>query len=289
MKRLKDLKAAGWKMLRMAKNTLELAIEYGLTVAMICLLCVAVLKLPEMQNKWTRATVGSKVYMVRDSEQSGGGTGFAVKAPSGQSYIMTNDHVCAVSKDGRTVLISGSEGSMRRNIISHDENSDLCLIEGMPGVEGLELAWLPPTAGDTITIVGHPLLMPLHVEKGEMMSVTDVSVMMGPISVINPRTGQSEQIPVEEGGILPEQCSMKKNKQIVVDVDLLFFILKVKVCVLEVKGAYQTAVTGHPGNSGSPVVNFWGNVTGVLFAGDDETNWSYMVPLKDLKAFLKNY
>lgn len=43
------------------------------------------------------------------------------------------------------------------------------------------------------------------------------------------------------------------------------------------------------GNSGSPVVNAFGNVVGVLFAGrPDQPTSSYMVPLAEIKKFLKD-
>jgi S1-C subfamily serine protease len=271
-----------------AKQSISFAVEYAITLTVICALCLGILKLPEMHNKYLRSSVGNKVYMIRDSNESGGGTGFAVKAPSGQSYILTNDHVCEVSSDGLTVLVTGDEGSMRRRIIAHDENSDLCLIEGLPGVEGLSVASFGPSLGDTLNVVGHPLLMPKHVSSGELTGASDVSIPLGPISVINPRTGKEEFISPEEGGVDPKQCTMNKHSQEMVDFDMFFFVLKVKFCVMTVKDAYSTAVTIHPGNSGSPVVNFWGNVVGVAFASN-KTNWGRMVPIQDVKSFIKNY
>ena len=290
MKQVKEmLQAAGRKMVDMARATLAFAIEYTVTVACICVLALVVLKMPEFQNKYYRSHVGSKVYMIRDSYKSGGGTGFAIKAPTGQSYILTNDHVCGVSSDGRSVLVTGPDGTMRRNIISHDENSDLCLIEGMPGVEGLRVAGSGPSLGDTVTVVGHPRLMPTHVSQGEMTGSETMSIPLGPISVTDPKTGEVQQIDPARGGILASQCSMNKHSQKDIDMDMMFFVIKVKFCVLTVHDAYMTSATIHPGNSGSPVVNFWGNVEGVAFASDGSTNWGLVVPLQDIKAFLKNY
>ena len=290
MKRLKDkMSGAGSRLMRGGRKTLELAVEYVMTLAMFAIVGLAVLKAPEIQNAWYHVSVGSKVYMIRDSVRTGGGTGFAVKAPSGESYILTNDHVCEVSRDGRTVLVTGPDGqSMRRNIIAHDENSDLCLIEAMPGVEGLDIAWNTPTPGDIIRVVGHPRLMPTHVSTGEMTGQQTIKVDLGPISVVNPKTGAIEQIDPEEGGVLPEQCMLPKHSQEDVELDYMFFKLKVKFCVLTVENAYTTSVVIHPGNSGSPVINFWGNVVGVVFAADG-TNWGRMVPLHDVKRFLSHY
>lgn len=285
MKNLNKLKNACGRLANMMKR----AAKYAVTTACICLLALAVLKLPEIQNKWLHHKVGSKVYMIRDSARSGGGTGFAIKAPSGESYILTNDHVCGVSSDGRTVLVTGDQGSMRRNIISHDENSDLCLIEGMPGVEGLKTASIAPSLGDTVSVVGHPRLMPTHVSQGEVTGSETISIPLGPISVVNPQTGETELVSPQRGGIPAEQCTMNKHSQVDVDIDMMFFQLKVKFCVMTVHDAYITSVTIHPGNSGSPMVNFWGNVVGVAFASDGDTNWGRIVPLQDVKAFLSNY
>lgn len=274
------------KSVTMSKAALGFAIEYAVTMLVILGIAITALKLPEMHNKYLRYTVGNKVYMIRGGPQTGGGTGFAVKAPSGASYILTNDHVC--DGFGDSVLVTGDEGSMRRRIIAHDENSDLCLIEGLPGVEGLSIARFGPSRGDIMYVVGHPLLMPKHVSQGEITGSSDVTINMGPISVINPNTKKEEQIPPEVGGILPEQCSMNKHTQQWEDLDLMFFVVKVKWCLLTVKDAYGTSITIHPGNSGSPMVNFWGNVEGVAFASN-RTNWGKIVPIQDIKEFLKNY
>lgn len=288
--KLKDkLKSVPGKLLNLAKASISFLIHYAVLMTCVSVIALCIMKLPELNNKWLRSKVGSKVYTIRDNPASGGGTGFAVKGPSGQSYIMTNDHVCGVSSDKRTVLVEGEEGMMRRNIIAHDQNSDLCLIEGMPGVEGLSVAWSAPGLGDEVTVVGHPLLMPTHVIKGEMMGRQDISIMMGPISVINPDTNEDMQIPPEKGGILAAECSMPKNSQQLVELNMFFFMLKVKFCMVNIKQAYTTSAVIYPGNSGSPMVNFWGNIVGAVFASDSEANFARVISIEDIKAFLKNY
>lgn len=290
MRDLKDTLRSIWnKTVRYSKAALDFAIDYSLATLLIISIMYGTLRAPEFYNHWIRSSVGSKVYMIRDSVLSGGGTGFAIKAPSGASYILTNDHVCAVSSDKQTVLVSDDDDNMmRRRIIAHDEYSDLCLIEGLPGVEGLEVATFNPSLGENVTVVGHPRLFPLTVSKGEMIGKEDVDIFEGPIAVMNPNTGEWEQIPVDRGGVDPKQCMMAKHSQPVIDLQFFWLKIRVKFCVWTVKDAYMTTAVIHGGNSGSPVVNFWGNVTSVAFAADD-TNWGRMVPLKDIKRFLKHY
>lgn len=271
-----------------AKKTVNTAIEYSAATTLILVLAFGALKLPEVHNAYLRYSVGSRVYMIRDSSHSGGGTGFAIQAPTGISYILTNDHVCGVSSDGQTVLVTGEDVSMRRRIIAHDENSDLCLIEGIPGVKGLKMATFGPNIGETMNVLGHPRLMPLHLSSGELTGAETIQILMGPISFNDPVTGEEKLVPKEQGGVPAEQCQMNKNRQPVVDLDLGFVALRVKFCAIEIKDAYISAVIIQPGNSGSPVVNFWGNVEGVAFASDS-TNWGRMISIDDIKAFLQNY
>ena len=239
-----------------AKEVVGLAFQFALKLAFIAIIAVGVMKAPEIHSKYLRVAVGSKVYMIRDNPNSGGGTGFAIKAPSGKSYIMTNDHVCRVSSNGTHVLVTGDDVNMYRRIIAHDPNSDLCLIEGIPGVEGLDVATSGPSLGDYVSVVGHPALLPKHVSYGEITGQEDISILKGPMSVLNPETMQEEQIDPKRGGITQEQCQLNKQSQEMIEMDMMFFKIKVRFCVETVRKAYTTGIVIFPGNSGSPLVNF---------------------------------
>ena len=292
MQKLKSLKLKLMALKKQALSTLKTILSYAVDVALVMVVCVTMLYLsaraPEMHGHWLRHSVGSKVYTIRDNPRSGGGTGFAIKAPSGETYILTNDHVCGVSSDKQTVLVQNDDGlSMRRRILARADFTDLCLIEGIPGVEGLKLG-SAPMIGQIVAAVGHPALMPITLSRGEIISQEDIMILEGPISFINPDTGKEELVPADRGGISPEQCSQPKNRQVEDVIDFGFFQLKVKLCAIVTQGAYRTNMLIQPGNSGSPIVDFWGNVVGVVFAGDRQM-WGIDVRQQDVAKFLENY
>jgi S1-C subfamily serine protease len=271
----------------MGKKLLDYTVDIALVLTIIGASVYLAVRGPELHGQWLRHSVGSKVYTIKDKVGGGGGTGFAIKAPSGSSYILTNDHVCGVSSDKQTVLVENEAGlSMRRRILVKSDFTDLCLIEGVPGVEGLKVG-SEPMIGQIVAAVGHPSLMPITLSRGEIITKEDVMVMAGPISATGP-DGSVQLAPPEAGGITAAQCSMKKNRQIDQDLDLGFFVLKIKYCINVTEGAYRTNMLIQPGSSGSPVVNFWGDVVGVVFAGD-RAMWGIDVSQKDVVKFLENY
>jgi S1-C subfamily serine protease len=231
---------------------------------------------PSVHRIYLRQTVGSRVYMVRSSPKGGGGTGFVIKAPSGNNYLMTNDHVCAASKDGLTMVVMNDDGEwIPRQILHRSDKTDLCILEAMPGVEGLEVADSPST-GQAVTAVGHPGLMPLTLSSGEILGSKDLMVL--------------EFITMDKDD---PNCKKPKNSIVEVGVKPIFSrrditFMPVYACVITVKNAFLTSAIIRPGSSGSPMVDWRGRVQGVMFAGD-AFGWGAAVSLKDVKEMLKLY
>lgn len=238
---------------------------------------------PELHKNWLRQEVGSRVYLIKDSLNSGGGTGFAIKAPSGINYIITNDHVCDLSKDTKTVLVLNDFGlSMRRKILKKSIYSDLCLIEGLPNVEGLSLG-KEPKIGDTVVYVGHPSLLPITTSRGEIISIKNVFALNGIIARWSIDTEKWEP-----GEIALADCLLPKNKNLETNMPISNVNTYVRICITVIKGAYRTNMFVRTGASGSPVVDFLGNIIGVVFA-EDKVGWGSLVSHKDLVNFLKDY
>jgi len=247
-------------------------------VAITTVLSVGIIKTPEIHRAYLRHKVGSRTFMIKGKKDGGGGTGFQILAPSGQTYIMTNSHVCegalTQSEDKDSLIVMDDSGNyIRRRVLENSDFTDLCLLEGMPGVEGLKLAKSPVMLGDTGFIVGHPLLRPLSVSEGEVVGLKDVKIAVAQIN-----SPEDEQ-----------RCSLLKNEIVSLDMDMYGIVkIPIKLCLNVTKAALMTTILIFPGNSGSPMVNAYGEVTGVAFAAD-ATSWGYAVSLRDVRRLLLLY
>jgi S1-C subfamily serine protease len=247
--------------------------------ALIILLTVSFISIkgPEMHNAFLREKVGSKVYLIKGKMSGGGGTGFALEAPSGQTYIVTNSHVCegalTQSEDKTSLIVADDNGRiMRRRILEISDRTDLCLLEGIPGISGLSIADEGPSLGETQYAVGHPLLRPLSISGGEIVGRQNVEILDFPI--------ETEQDLA--------RCSLPKNEVREIVLDFFGSEIRLRACIVVTKGAYMSTIVIFPGNSGSPIVDYTGDVAGVAFASDG-THYAAIVSISDLKRFISHY
>lgn len=223
-----------------------------------------VFKLPEIHYQILRSYVGDRIVKVTNKEGTSGGTGFHVRAKSGKTFILTNSHVCKVGAKEKIVYIKGpGERLLPKKIVEDSDFTDLCLVEPLEGIDGLDVA-SEEELGKIVHVIGHPKLMPITLTSGELTGKAKVQVL-------------SDMFPA------PGSCDDKKSKRM----EIPFFFMKVPVCVIEID-AYSSNIQILPGNSGSPLVNFYGDVIGVAFAGGDG-NWGFFVTLEDINRFLGEY
>lgn len=207
-----------------------LGISTGLTLSFLAI------RAPSIHSSFLRNKVGIAVTKVmRDAGR--GGTGFQVITPSGKEVIVTNKHVCGDEKH-LTVIID-NEPSLHQ-VIATSKVHDLCIIEGSNRLSSISLS-SNPEIGDTVAIVGHPMLTPLQISRGEINGFTP-------------------------GMTLP----------FLMELDILPLI-----------PVYWTSAASYPGNSGSPVIDFFGNVVGILFAGAED-HINMIIPVSSLKKFLED-
>lgn len=280
------LESALTKLKTAGRKVLKLLIVAALAGSAIGGLGVVAANAPYLHKTWIRNKVGNEVVMIikRDEQgrKRGGGTGFHVMSPSGVTYILTNAHVCEMYKAGDDALIQqhGDGRLIPRRVIEISDKTDLCLIEGLPNHTGLKVA-SSTQIGDSLAIVGHPVLQPLSISIGDVIGLDLIEF---PYAELVPDEAAAEA----DGRNVMTEAQCKSKPKFKVGEIPFFFGIKVKVCLLSIN-AYQTTIVAYPGNSGSPAVNFWGNVGGVLYAGSGYTNYGYLITLKDIQEFLAPY
>jgi len=220
----------------------------------------------------------------------GGGTGFHIIAPSGKVYIMTNRHVCNDAVDGKLwAVVEGKTSDHQVKVIYASDSFDLCLVEAIPGVGGLTVGDAP-NAGDNIYYLGHPRLQQDTFVAGEAIGYHQLVVTMGVIGrTLKPEQCKSkDEYAIEETELQVLLNGFQSGHAAVTDVDLVQLIQKgpkVKVCY-EKGQALVTTLMIYAGASGSPMVDSFGKLIGVVYAAPVTGGWGYGVTLADIKQIL---
>lgn len=237
----------------------------ALTIAFVALALNAAFIQPQAHNTYLRWEVGESVVQVLHPSLRGGGTGFAVKAESGAEFIMTNKHVCESNVNGVVVIRQDDKEPIYKNVVYMDKIHDLCLIEGDRRLSALDIG-NAPKKGDIHYVVGHPGLRQLTVSSGEYIGYS-IARLLDDVQKREDCRGEIRELtPMQQG----------------------FFGMEF-ACIMSYR-SYATTATSYPGNSGSPAVDRWGNVIGVLFAvSSKEEKDNYLVPLSEVKRVLSKF
>jgi len=223
----------------------------------LCLFTL-ILTVPKIHQKYLISKVGLAVVTITPPKGGRrGGTGFHIATSKGPR-IITNRHVCdSTDREGQVEVFTNDGRSFTRRILGRSLVTDLCMIEALEGYPVLKLG-SKPKRYDTITIIGHPLLERLTPSSGIILSREIINLQVSrPI----------------------ENC-VGPNYH-------LKFRWFFPICIQEYD-SYATNVKIYPGNSGSPTLNFWGNVVAVAFAASSLTYNGYLIPFTYLKDFV-NY
>lgn len=195
-----------------------------------------------------------------------GATGFLIKGKSGTTYVMTNNHVCELEKSGTILGTYGADVYVLK-VVKRYAYNDLCVMTAPSSAKKVFKTAKNYQLGETSYALGHPQLEPLSLSAGELSDEIVVSIVM------------------QYNGT-PEECSgptYTYHKDDLNEVALFFGITS--VCERKL-WANTSSIVIAPGNSGSPILDIWGNVVAVAFAANESGTRSYHVPLNDLKDFL---
>lgn len=208
---------------------------------------------------------GSSVVMLTVGR--GGGTGFRVTAPSGDSYILTNNHIC---KDNKTLTARWEDQVEEIKVLEKYPSHDLCLLEDLEEIPSLDVAG-SLNIHERVWLIGHPALRQLTLESGHFVGKTNIKLWT---------QCSEEEIDAQVEGFNPDRSLEEVLEDII--------MLSAGYCLKSTSANHINNIS-YPGNSGSPVLNKWGNVVGVLFAGmRGQPTASYVVPLEDIQEFLKD-
>lgn len=209
----------------------------------------------------TEAYIKNRVVRIASATNSCSGE--QVRGASGEDYILTAAHCFGITQDPTFYVTTEDGRVLKRKVIAEDIKSDLLLLEGVPGLRGLDTANYyyrnMPVRSFT-----HGDRLDTYKTEGVLIQHRDIMVLIGMVET-------------------EEQATRCQSKPGVYEIlDLGFFI----GCIAHYNETATTALIV-PGSSGGPVVNDMGSLVGVVSAGGD--NFGYLVNLDDIQRFLSAY
>lgn len=197
--------------------------------------------------------------MIVNKEENHGGTGIIFHSTKAGSFVLTNFHVCNAVKSGG--IIKTTTGDYQIQSFLESQVSDLCLIYTSADLKQMtRLASKEPLVFSVSKAAGHPALMPTVISVGHFSDRRIISVMTGN----RPCTDADMQDPLNS----------------------LYCGFFGAVPVIKSYDSQLITSTIMPGSSGSGVYNANNELSAVVFAGQGDFGYGWVVPYDQVKQFL---
>lgn len=203
--------------------------------------------------------ITKNAVMIVNKAMNHGGTGIIYQSKKEGTLILTNDHVCrAISNGG---FVKTTENQYQVQSMLESQVSDLCLVYVPSNLkQNTKVATESPETFSPEKVSGHPALMPTVISSGHFSERNIITVMTG----TRPCTAEDANDPLNS-----LYCG--------------FFGV---VPVLKSYESVLVTSTIMPGSSGSGVYNSNNELSGVVFAGQGDFGYAWIVPHDQVVQFL---
>jgi Trypsin-like peptidase domain len=215
--------------------------------------CASAKRLPQNRAEYAKTSA-----MITLENRTSGGSGVIIRSTPLKSYILTNKHVCQLVQVGGTVITD--EGAVPVHSFQVYKRHDLCLITVMGDLhQNNKIAERQPVIYSDMTVAGHPALLPTIVSAGHFANHMPINLIVGSEKCTGDETSQQDVF----------FCAMMGAKPIIKSFD-----------------AQPISATIMAGSSGSGVFNDKGEVSGLVFAGNEGLSYGFIVPLVYVQDFM---
>jgi S1-C subfamily serine protease len=243
--------------LSVKSKTKSIALNFIKSTIYFAFIMVVSLESPYIHKSYLRHIAQENV--VRIVGMDGMGTGFHVQY-KGKTFLLTNRHVCQMTGPLKAEIY-GEKMGIERHIVKISDKHDLCLMEPIPGHKGIPVSDEALADGDSAYTLGHPRGQALNIASGEKFD--DRAIPMA-------------------GEVKADGTCEEGQKQ-----EIMTLFGPYTLCAFE-RSAVQFSTPTFPGNSGSPVVNKYGYLVSVIFAGEPRVeSQGFGVPLSYITEFLE--
>lgn len=257
-----------------------------ITVASVIFVIFAILTIPDMHQYYIGVYSGSKTVLVWDmhpnSQLQMGGTGFHVKAPSGRTYLITNRHVCEDSVDGQHMSVTYNESEFRVKILKTVQE-DICVLEPIPGVRGFRTASTWQGWGKIYT-VGFPGLHDYVYHEGYRMALKAATHS---IRILHDGETTDHWSKRFDSSIKEKHCNWPNQTREWFRDDSVTPPERVEMCQTTLP-IIRTTMRAVGGASGSPVMNKFGQIIGIVAIRYNKLLLSGAIPVEYINKALEN-